>query len=132
MEGRLQHLSRYRFVSTFLEVVTAELAASGEVPLQGFGRFFVKARAERLGRTPGTGAEMEGVQGRVIPRGQGAAGGLELIARKETHGGRSSWAAFVDLEISTPLTDRLFMPWSLEHVSTMNKPGYSSSSNSSY
>ena len=48
-----------RFLSSFLEVVAAELAAGGEVPLQGFGRFFVKARAERLGRNPRTGAELK-------------------------------------------------------------------------
>ena len=43
------------FVNAFIAVVTAELAAGNEIPLPGFGRFSVKARAERQGRNIRTG-----------------------------------------------------------------------------
>ena len=42
-----------------LDAITAALAEGERVQLVGFGSFEVKARAERLGRNPQTGATME-------------------------------------------------------------------------
>ena len=47
------------FINAFLEVVSAELAAGGEVPLPDFGKLSVKARTARKGRNPRTGEPME-------------------------------------------------------------------------
>lgn len=44
-----------------LETIQETLAEGGEISLTGFGRFFVKDRAERQGRNPQTG------QPQVIP-----------------------------------------------------------------
>lgn len=46
-------------VSAFLDVVTAELAAGNEIPLQGFGKLSVKARPARKARNPQTGATID-------------------------------------------------------------------------
>ena len=47
------------FINAFLEVVSAELAAGGEVPLPGFGKLGAKARPARKGRNPRTGEMMD-------------------------------------------------------------------------
>ena len=47
------------FMNAFLEVVSAELAGGGEVPLPGFGKLSVKARPARKGRNPRTGEPLE-------------------------------------------------------------------------
>ena len=47
-----------RTLNSFIEVITKELAAGGEVALMGFGTFQVKNREAREGRNPQTGAKM--------------------------------------------------------------------------
>ena len=47
------------FINAFLEVVSDELAAGGEVALPGFGKLAVKARPARKGRNPRTGEPMD-------------------------------------------------------------------------
>ncbi|MCL2854312.1 MAG: HU family DNA-binding protein [Defluviitaleaceae bacterium] len=48
-----------KFISTFVDVVTGELAKGGKVQLVGFGTFDVAERAAREGRNPQTGAPMK-------------------------------------------------------------------------
>ena len=46
------------FVFAFQEIVREELAAGGTVDFTGFGKFYVKTRAERQGTNPATGEIM--------------------------------------------------------------------------
>ncbi|MCL2235207.1 MAG: HU family DNA-binding protein [Defluviitaleaceae bacterium] len=48
-----------KFIQTFVEVVTDELAKGGKVQLVGFGTFDVAERKAREGRNPQTGAPMK-------------------------------------------------------------------------
>ncbi|MCL2620974.1 MAG: HU family DNA-binding protein [Defluviitaleaceae bacterium] len=48
-----------KFIQTFVDVVTDELAKGGKVQLVGFGTFDVAERKAREGRNPQTGAPMK-------------------------------------------------------------------------
>lgn len=48
-----------KFIQSFVDVVTDELAKGGKVQLVGFGTFDVAERKEREGRNPQTGEPMK-------------------------------------------------------------------------
>ena len=45
-------------VETLLEIMKKTLASGEDVLVSGFGKFFVKQKAERRGRNPATGGDM--------------------------------------------------------------------------
>lgn len=46
-------------LNSFIDVVKEQLGQGEEVMLAGFGKFFVRERAGRMGRNPQTGEEIE-------------------------------------------------------------------------
>ena len=48
-----------RFLEAFLDEVTSQLQARNEVAFTGFGTFSISERAERKGRNPQTGKEIQ-------------------------------------------------------------------------
>ena len=56
-----------KFIQTFVDVVTDELAKGGKVQLVGFGTFDVAERKAREGRNPQTGAPMK-IEASKAPR----------------------------------------------------------------
>jgi integration host factor subunit beta len=55
-----------RIVARVFEEISAALARGDRVELRGFGAFSVRARAQRVGRNPRTGDEVE-VPNKVVP-----------------------------------------------------------------
>ena len=66
-----------RIVGTVFEQISSALARGDRVELRGFGAFSIRARGERVGRNPRTGAEVA-VPGKLVPRFKA---GKELLAR---------------------------------------------------
>ena len=70
-----------RFVDAFVDVVTEALASGEEVRLVGFGKFFVKKRAERKGVNPKTREEIK-IPAKIVPKFKPGKKLAEAVARK--------------------------------------------------
>jgi DNA-binding protein HU-beta len=70
-----------RFVDAFVDVVTEALASGEEVRLVGFGKFYVRKRAERKGVNPKTKEKIR-IPAKYVPKFKPGKKLAEAVAKK--------------------------------------------------
>jgi len=65
-ENVFQKKRSIEVVETLLEIIKSKLASGEDVMISGFGKFRVRAKKERKGRNPATGADMKLEARRVV------------------------------------------------------------------